>query len=363
MTRFWLDTETYSDVPLNHGTDVYADASETMLWTYAHEDDQVKLWDVTTGAPMPREVEEARDDPSVEVWAHNSFFDRTVTRKDLRVDFAVPIERWRCTMVQAFAHGLPGKLGKLGEILGLPEDEQKMKEGRELIHLFCKPRPKNSKLRRATSETHPEEWDTFKRYAIRDTESMRAIAKLLPSWNYPDNRAELEAWFLDQHINDRGVLRDGDLARAAVRAVKKEKARLNAETYARTEQHVAAASQRDKLLAYLLLEYNVDLPDLTSDTIERRINDQNLPDSLRELLAIRLESSMTSHTKYQRAIDAASPDGRVRGALQFCGAQRTGRWAGRILQPQNFVRPTLKQEVIDEFISALKAGCEDLVCA
>ena len=357
MAKLWLDCETFSAVPLNHGTAAYAAACEVMIITYALDDGPVRCWDRTLDPAWPEALYKLLHlDDSVEVWAHNSYFDRTVMGVN-----APPIERWRCTLVMAYAHGLPGSLGKLGEILGLPEDQQKMKEGKELIHLFCKPRPKNSELRRATRHTHPEEWELFKQYAIRDTETMRTIGKLLPTWGYPNNRRELELWFLDQHINDRGIAVDVELARAAVRATKVAKAALNEDTVRLTDDHVERATQRDKLLAYLLLEWGVDLPDMQAATLELRLRDENLPDALRELIAVRLQSSMTSQTKYQTALNAVSADGRVRGALQFDGAQRTGRWAGRILQPQNFVRPWLMQDEIDRGILALKLGVEGLL--
>lgn len=363
MRVCYLDTETFSDIPLNYGTAKYALRVEVMVVTYAIDGGPVRCWDCTSGAPIPDDLEDALLDPSVELWAHNSYFDRTVMRHDPKFAmYDLRIERWRCVMVQAYAHALPGALDKLGVVLGLPEDERKL-EGRQLIHLFCKPRPKNSELRRATRDTHSKEWAEFLAYAVRDTESMRVVHSRMPTWNYPDNVEELEYWFLDQKINDRGVLCDLELARAAVRATDKAKRNHNTDIAERTDGYVTAATQRDRMIGYLLLDHNVMLPDLTADTLERRINDPDLPDELRELLAIRLDAAMTSQTKYKKAIDAACPDGRIRGTIQFDGAGRTGRYAGRILNPQNFKRPTLKQPFIDMFIEALKNGTEELICA
>lgn len=359
--KLYIDTETFSDRPLKHGTHAYTAGVEVMLEGYALNDEPARVWDRTC-EPMPSDLDDAMSDPSVLLVAHNSFFDRTVKTAvgdDLVYDIAIP--RWRCTMVQAFAHGLPGKLATLGVVLGLPDDQQKMKEGRDLINLFCKPRPKNSKLRRATSATHPQEWATFKEYARVDVESMREVHRRLPAWNYPDNERELALWFLDQEINDRGVQLDLELAHAAVRATLREKARLAGVTIEITNGLVESVAKRDRLLAYLLAEHGVDLPDLQAATLERRIDDHSLPRELRELLAIRLEASMTSQTKYKTAINCASPDGRARGLLQFAGAARTERWAGRVLQPQNFVRPTLHADEIELGILALKADAEDLL--
>lgn len=361
--KLYIDTETFSDRPLKHGTVAYAQSVEVMLVSYALNDEPSRVWDCTASPTQwPSELADALESDALLV-AHNSFFDRTVINAGSMLpfffDFSIP--RWRCTMVQAFAHGLPGKLGTLGAVLGLPDDQQKLKTGRDLINLFCKPRPKNSKLRRATRETHPVEWAQFVEYSRVDTEALREVHKRLPTWNYPDNERELELWFLDQEINDRGVQLDLELAHAAVRATTREKARLAGVAIEITDGMVESLTKRDRLLAYLLAEHGVDLPDLQAATLERRIDDTSLPRELRELLALRLEASMTSQTKYKTALNCASPDGRARGLLQFAGAARTERWAGRVLQPQNFVRPTLHADEIELGILALKANAEDLL--
>jgi DNA polymerase len=187
---------------------------------------------------------------------------------------------------------------------------------------------------------------------------MRAVAKKLPAWNYAD--AELALWHLDQRINDRGVRMDVELAEAAIGAVEAAQKALAKRTQQLTDNQVQAATQRDALLAHLLVEYGVNLPDLQQSTLERRIGDADLPWALRELLAIRLQASTTSTAKYRTLARGVSKDGRLRGTLQFNGASRTGRWAGRLFQPQNLPRPTLKQDVIEGGIEALKAGCADL---
>lgn len=357
-----IDTETFCDIPLKYGTVKYAERVEVMLVSYALNEAPSQVWDRTTGERMPSDLDDMLSDSSILLPAHNSFFDRTVLNANgfgLSYDLSIP--RWRCTMVQAFAHGLPGKLETLGEVLGIPHDYKKLKEGRDLVNLFCKPRPKNSELRRATRETHPKEWARFVEYSRLDTEALRAVRKRLPSWNYPDNERELQLWFLDQEINDRGVQLDLELARAAVRAATREKARLAKETKTNTAGLVESTTQRDRLLGYILAEHGVDLPDLQAATLERRLQDADLPRELRELIAIRLDVAMTSQTKYQTALNCAGSDGRARGLLQFAGAARTERWAGRVLQPQNFVRPSMHVDDIEFGVRALKANAEDLV--
>lgn len=357
-TILWGDLETYCDTPINNGTHAYAENVEVMLFAWAIDDGPVSVWDLTAGEPIPSQLRKAIADPDTILYFHNSHFDRTVLRHAMP-ELAPPVERWRDTMVQALAHSLPGALGALCEVLGVPQDKAKDKEGKALIQLFCKPRPKNSKLRRATSKTHPVEWQRFVAYAGLDIEAMREIFRRLPKWNYQG--AELALWHRDQRINDRGVCMDVQLARAAIEAVEQEQKRLAKRTQVMTDGEVQAATQRDAMLKHIVESYGVDLPDMQRSTLERRIADPDLPSAVKELLAIRLQASTTSTSKYKSLMKGISSDGRLRGTLQFCGASRTGRWAGRLFQPQNLPRPSLEQEQIDEGIEALKAGCADLL--
>jgi DNA polymerase len=260
-------------------------------------------------------------------------------------------------MVQAMAHGLPGSLDQLCEILKVPTDKAKDKAGKALIQLFCKPPAKNLKRGRATRETHPAEWAKFIEYAGLDIAAMREVHRRLPNWNYSGR--ELALWHLDQVINDRGVAIDRQLAEAAVRAVDRAQLALAKRTRDLTNDEVRAATQRDAMLEHVLKEYGVDLPDMQMATLERRIADPDLPAGLKELLQVRLQASTTSTSKYKTLLKGTSSDGRLRGLLQFCGAQRTGRWAGRLFQPQNLPRPTMKQDEIDLGIEALLSDCAD----
>lgn len=354
----WGDLETYCEIPINNGTHAYAEGVEVMLFAWAIGDEPVSVWDLTAGEPIPSRLRKAIADPDTLLYFHNSHFDRTVLRHAMP-ELAPPVERWRDTMVQALAHSLPGALGALCEVLGVPQDKAKDKEGKSLIQLFCKPRPKNSKLRRATSKTHPVEWQRFVAYAGLDIEAMREVYKRLPKWNYQG--AELALWHRDQRINDRGVCMDVLLAQAAIEAVDLEQKRLAKRTQVMTDGEVQAATQRDAMIKHIVESYGVELPDMQRSTLERRIADPDLPSPVKELLAIRLQASTTSTSKYKSLMKGISSDGRLRGTLQFCGASRTGRWAGRLFQPQNLPRPTLEQERIDEGIEALKSGCADLL--
>ncbi len=358
MTKLWIDFETYSEVPITHGTHVYAAGAEIMLCAWALDDGPVDVWDCTDELlEMPTELQAALSAPGTEVWAHNSHFDRTVMMASWG-QTPSPIH-WRDTMVQALSHGLPGGLGVLCDILQVPTDKAKDKEGRTFIQLFCKPRPATSKIRRCTRETHPAEWARFVEYAGLDIHAMREVHKRLPTWNYKG--AELALWHLDQRINDRGVAIDMDLVKSAIDAVELAQKGLAERTLEMTDGQVASATKRDALLLHVLESYGVDLPDLQMATIERRIADPDLPPELKELLAIRLQASTTSTSKYKTLLKGTSADGRMRGTLQFNGAARTGRWAGRLVQFQNLPRPVLELEQIESGIDALKAGCADLV--
>lgn len=374
MTTLWFDSETYCEVPIKNGTHAYAEAVEVMVAAWAVDDGEVIVEDLTVPKPdgstscvMPSQaLLNHLTDPSVEVVMHKSDFDRTVVRHAWGVEIAV--ERVHDTMVQALAHGLPGGLDRLCEVFKVDAADAKDKEGKGLIQLFCKPLPKNSKARRANRLTHPAKWKQFLAYAGSDIRAMRVLRRKLPSWNYsrehnqhPHGRREYDLWRLDQAINDRGFAVDLKLANTAIVTVKREQTRLKAWTKEETDGALQSTTQRDELLKYILAEYGVDLPDMKKDTLERRIEDPELPDALRQLLRVRLSQTAASTAKFAAILRAVSEDGRLRGSLQFAGAKRTARWAGRLFQPQNLPRPTLKHHAVERLIEACCADALDLV--
>lgn len=350
----FLDTETFCETPINNGTHRYAEGAEIIMWQWAVGDGPVEIRD---GDEDISDLLALIEDESYEVVIHNSAFDRTVIRHATGLD--IPVERVFDTMVCAMAHSLPGALATLCGILGVPTDKAKDKEGKGWINLFCKPQPKGRKIRRATRETHPVEWRKFRDYGGRDIEAMRAIYKKLPRWNY--RGAELELWHLDQRINERGVLMDLELAHGAIRASDRAQKELARQAVEMTEGQVTAATQRDKMLDHILEQYGIAFGDLKGSTVERALENEDLPPELKELLRVRLDASKTSVSKYKRVINGVSADGRLRGLLAFCGALRTGRWAGRLWQPQNLSRPTIKDKEIELWIEAMKNDAEDLV--
>lgn len=351
----YLDLETYCETPIKNGTHAYAENAEVMIFAWALDDGEVHVEDLTNEA-ISVHLWKLLLDPSIILIAHNSGFDRTVLRHAFK-QYDLKIERWEDTMVQALSHSLPGGLDVLCDIFKIDTDKAKDKVGKQLIQLFCKPRPANQKIRRATSETHPIEWARFVEYAKNDILAMRELHKKIPKWNYKG--AELALWHLDQQINDRGVCIDLELVECAITAVDKAQKGLAKRTKSLTDGEVEAATQRDAMLKHILEVHGVSLPDMQKSTLERRLNDDSLPNAVRELLAIRLQASTTSTAKYNALYKGTSSDGRLRGTLQFNGASRTGRWAGRLFQPQNLPRPVLKQSEIDQGIEALKIDLAD----
>jgi DNA polymerase len=363
MHKLYCDFETYSPVPITNGTHAYAEQAEVMLWAYALDDERPRCWDLTTTPNMPTDLATALADPGIlTIWHNGGMFDRVVLRYALpQIYDTLPIERWYDTMVQALSHSLPGSLDKLCEVFNLPQDQRKQKTGKQLIQLFCKPPAATLKRPRATCSTHPEQWAQFISYAMSDIDSMREVHKRMPMWNYQPDSPEMRLWYLDQTINMRGIKMDVDLAQAAIRGVDLAQHVLAQRTVELTDGAVRRATQRNALLAHLLAAYGVELPDMQKSTLERRIDDPTLPRALRELLAIRLQASTSSTSKYKTLIKSVSTDGRLRGTLQFCGANRTGRWAHRGFQPGNMPRPTLPQVDIDLGVRALKVDCAHLI--
>ena len=367
MNFLWCDTETYSETPIKNGVYRYAADAEVMLFAYALNDEPVKVWDLTSGEPFPRDLHDALKDVKAgktKAVFHNSNFDRLVLQSPKAANGNVGIVTLEAkdifdTMACAYAHGLPGALGTLCDIFGVNAEEAKDKTGRALILLFCKPQAINRKVRRATRETHPEQWKQFVNYATKDIDAMRAIYKKLPKWNYKGK--EYDLWVLDQKINDRGFQVDTVFAEKALETINRTQKRLSAKTAEMTDGEVASTTQRNVLLQYILAEHGVKLPDMQAATLERRIDDPELPEAVRQLLTIRSQATTSSTSKYKKLLGAVNEDGRLRGTLQFCGAHRTGRWSGRTFQPQNLPRPMFKKNVIEEGIEALKADCLEYI--
>jgi DNA polymerase len=318
MSTLHLDLETYSTVPIKHGVHRYAEEAEVLLVALAVGDKPTGVWD-TQHLPTWKADLQFLIDAADRIVIHNSAFDRTILRHQ---GVHIPVEKIDDTMVTALAHSLPASLGTLCDVLGVPVDKAKDKSGKRLVQLFTKPCPKNWKVRRATVETHPNEWQEFIEYARLDVDAMRNIHGRLPSWN--NSHSEQHLWRFDQGINDRGIAVDVDFAKSAIRAFRRASGTLATRAAALTVGAVPSTTQREKLLSYLRDERGFETGDLTKETVEKALKGE-LDPVVRELLEIRQQASATSPAKYGALIDAASSDGRLRGTIQFCGAARTGR--------------------------------------
>ena len=361
MYLIYADTETFSPQDLSRvGAARYAEDAQIILWSYAENDEPAKVWDRVSNPQMPADLKRMWErlfaDSDARVVMHNGMnFDRRVFASNGFGE--IPAEKIIDTMVLAYEHALPGSLEQLCEAFRLDADHAKDKDGKRLIQIFCKPLPVNYKLTRATPQTHPAEWERFKNYARLDIESMRVIYKKLPKWNATAQERRLQA--LDAVINSRGMCIDLDLAKGAVETAARHRTHLAARTRELTGGAVSAATQRDALLEYLRTEWGLDLASATRAEVEKRIAEPGIPEPVKELLRIRIASTKISVQKFQSVLNAACEDGRLRGCLQFRGASRTGRFSGRIFQPQNLARPTMRNDEIEFAIEATKGGLLD----
>ena len=335
-----IDIETFSSVDLKKSTVYrYAEAPDfdILLFGYAVDDDPVRVLDLTT-EPMPEAIKAALWDPRYIKIAYNANFERVCLSWWLyRQGYAndplhmlyLPPEQWRCTMVWAATLGLPRSLGDVGATLGLPEDKQKMKEGKALIDYFCKP-CKATKTNKGRTRNFPqhalEKWDTFVAYNQQDVETERDIRHILEQFPVPEE--EWAAYWMDQHINDRGVKVDQDLMKAAIQMNYEHTEELTQEAHLLTGlRNVNSVAQ---LKGWLGHEGS-----LGKKIVQQLRQSGELDENADRVLAIRQELGKTSVSKYEAMERGICADGRVKGLFAFYGANRTGRWAGRQVQVQN----------------------------
>lgn len=359
--HLFIDHEFFSAADLKKcGSYAYAEhpTTEIMLTTYAFDEGPVYCYDATDGAPIPRDLRRALrmfakgytgDDGPRMVGANYLRFDRLLLRECWGYD--ITPRNIIDTMVLAFRHALPGSLAAQCEVLGVSEDLAKDKAGKALIQRFCKPTPKNYKVRRYDHTTHPQEWRQFVAYAKSDITSMREVFHRIPTWG--NSAFEDEVLAVDQLINDRGFYVDTALAEAAIAAVKKHKAELQAEA---AEKWGAGLTGAAFIPLLQELAPAFDIPNARKSTLNDLLSDEDLPDDARALIEMRLGASSTASTKYNPLLLGLSRDGRRRGCIQYGGASRTLRFAGKAFQPQNLARGYFSGEELDLGIRALLKG-------
>ena len=325
-----MDIECFSDVDLiKCGVYAYADspAFEILLFAYSFDGGETQIIDLAQGEKLPAEVEDAIFDVSVTKTAYNANFERTCLSKYF--GRYIPPESWHCSAVQAAMLALPRSLEDVGRVLGL--DEQKMKEGKELIRYFCvpcKPAKANGGRTRNLPCHAPEKWELFKTYCKRDVDVEKSIRRKLH--NFPIPESEMELYRLDQRINDRGVLVDMGLVEQAIACERLHKEVVTKRAYELTGlENPNSVAQ----LKGWLGDKGMEAESLSKKAVADMIAETD--GEVEELLRLRLLMAKTSVKKYEAMERSVCSDGRVHGLLQFYGANRTGRFAGRLVQIQN----------------------------
>lgn len=332
-----IDIETYSDLKIENGVYKYVDSLNftILLFAYAFDDEEVKVIDLASGESIPDEVMKALEDESIVKTAFNAQFERVALNRFFNIESV----NWDCTMIKSWSLGFTGGLENVGKIVGLDEDKQKLQIGKKLIKTFCLPKPsKKNKSQismlveseRVLPEDLPEEWEEFKKYCIRDVEVEREIRNKIDRFETTDFEKRLYA--LDQKINSKGVLIDLEMAENAIKIDTEQ-----TEKFTKEYQEVTGLENPNSLVElkkYIKRETGIEVAAITKGNMkELEKQFRNYPNVI-QALEIRQTLSKTSISKYKKMIESAGKDGRVRGILQFYGAQ-TGRWAGRLIQVQN----------------------------
>lgn len=335
MKHLNIDIETYSDIDISKaGLYRYCDTPEfeVLLFAYAEDFGDVKIIDLAQGEQIPPEILAALKNKDVIKHAYNAAFEITCLN---RAGYETPPEQWRCTMLHGMYLGYPAGLAKLGEALGLPEDKKKMGVGKALIRYFCvpcTPTKSNGNRTRNLPKHDSDRWNLFKEYCRQDVVTEMEDYKRLRAFPVPD---EVQTdWVLDYEINSRGIAIDTDLVNGALAIDAEHKEELTSRAVEITG--LANPNSRAQLLAWLNENTSLDLPDLTKATVAANLNVDDK--TAAEILDLRRELSKSSVSKYKAMATAVCSDNRVRGLLQYYGASRTGRWAGRLVQVQNLPR-------------------------
>lgn len=340
MKHLSIDIETYSSVDIKKsGMYKYAlsDDFQILLFAYSIDFGEVKIIDLAKGEILPEVIIEALNDKNIIKHAYNAPFEWWCLNQ---AGYKTEIDQWRDTMFHGLYCGYTAGLGATGTAIGLPQDKKKDITGKALIKLFCvpcKPTKKNGGRLRNLPHHEPEKWELFKNYCIQDVVTETEIYERLS--NFPVPQEEQELWVLDQKINAYGVKIDTELVRGALNINDIITAELTEEAVQVTGlDNPNSAAQLGK---WLKEKTGQDIENLQKGTVSELIGSLEDKEAVR-VLEIRQELAKTSIKKYVAMKEAICPDGRVRGLLQFYGANRTGRWAGRLVQVQNLPRNYLE---------------------
>ena len=334
MRTLSLDLETYSSADLNKtGVYRYVESPDfsILLFGYSVDDGDVQVIDLASGETVPEEVIAALTDDTVEKWAFNSSFERVCLSRFIGLpngEYLDPLS-WKCSMVWSAYMGLPLSLEGVGAVLGL--EKQKLSEGKDLIRFFCrpcKPTEANGQRTRNLTSDAPDKWSAFKAYNKRDVETELAIQAKLAKFPVPDD--VWDEYHLDQEINDRGIPVDMTMVRQAIAIDEKSRERLTALMREMTALDNPNSVQQMK---QWLSDNGLETDTLGKKAVKELL--KTAPTPLGEVLSLRQQLAKSSVKKYQAMENAVCADGRARGMFQFYGANRTGRFAGRLVQLQN----------------------------
>ena len=334
MKTLSIDIETYSDQNLvKTGVYCYVESPifEILLFAYSVDGGSVQQVDLACGEQIPAEVLSALTDDSVTKWAFNANFERICLSRFLGFstgDYLAP-DSWKCSMVWAATMGLPLSLEGVGAVLGL--EKQKLTEGKDLIKYFCQPcvpTKSNGQRTRNLPAHSPDKWLAFKKYNIRDVETEMSIQTRLAKYPVPDS--VWDEYHIDQEINDRGVALDMELVRQAIQMDGRSRSEL---TQAMKELTALENPNSVQQMKQWLSDNGMETDTLGKKAVSEML--KTAPPELQTVLTLRQQLAKSSVKKYQAMGTAVCADGRARGMFQFYGANRTGRWAGRIIQMQN----------------------------
>lgn len=336
MGHLSVDIETRSSVDIGKaGAYRYAQSPDfaVLLIAYAFDDGPVEVIDLACGEAVPGRVLEALRDPGTTKHAYNAAFEWYCLN---RAGYTAPLEQWRCTMAHGLYCGYPAGLEAAGKAVGIPQEKQKLAVGKALIRYFCTPcsPTKNSGGRTWNRPDHaPEKWGLFKEYCRQDVVTEREIGRRLRLFPWPEE--EVRLWHMDVRMNAYGVRVDKTLVGGALSVDDACRQELTQE--AEAVSSLANPNSTSQLLQWLRERLGEGIPDLRKETVSR-LMERDVPEDVRRMLEIRQQLGKTSVKKYT-AMEAARGEGdRIRGLTQYYGANRTGRWSGRLVQMQNLPR-------------------------
>lgn len=341
MHHLSIDIETKSSAEIGK-TGLYRYAQdkdfEVLLFAFKLDGAPVEIVDLAMGERIPGDVLKCLESPEVVKHAYNAAFEWYCLNQ---AGYHTPLAQWRCTMIHGLYCGYTAGLDATGKAMGLPQDKQKLTTGKALIRYFCVPcKPTKSNGGRTWNLPRhaPEKWELFKEYCKQDVVTENEILNRLSAFPVPEEEEKL--WQMDVKMNAFGVRVDTELIEGALAIDNISTQKLTDEAYQITR--LDNPNSPGQLQQWLKASEGVEIPNMQKATVENALKRENLPDEARRVLEIRQQLGKTSVKKYTAMETAKCGDDRIRGLTQFYGANRTGRWAGRLVQLQNLPRNYLK---------------------